>query len=35
MRVLFVNYEFPPVGDGAAYASSALAREFAAREIDR
>jgi glycogen(starch) synthase len=30
MRLLFVNYEFPPVGGGAAYASFAIAREFAA-----
>jgi glycosyltransferase involved in cell wall biosynthesis len=29
MRLLFVNYEFPPVGGGAAYASLALARELA------
>jgi glycogen synthase len=28
MRLLFVNYEFPPVGGGAAYASLAMAREF-------
>jgi glycosyltransferase involved in cell wall biosynthesis len=30
MRLLFVNYEFPPVGGGAAYASFEIAREFAA-----
>lgn len=30
LRLLFVNYEFPPVGGGAAYASFAIAREFAA-----
>jgi len=36
MRLLFVNYEFPPVGGGAAYASLALAREFVrlGHEID-
>ena len=28
MRLLFVNYEFPPIGGGAAYASLAIAREF-------
>jgi glycosyltransferase involved in cell wall biosynthesis len=28
MRLLFINYEFPPVGGGAAYASLALAREL-------
>jgi glycosyltransferase involved in cell wall biosynthesis len=28
MRLLFVNYEFPPVGGGAAYASLATAREL-------
>ena len=28
MRLLFVNYEFPPIGGGAAYASFAIAREF-------
>ncbi|HEY2418648.1 MAG TPA: glycosyltransferase family 4 protein [Steroidobacteraceae bacterium] len=28
MRLLFLNYEFPPVGGGAAHASLALAREF-------
>ncbi|HEY6455942.1 MAG TPA: glycosyltransferase family 4 protein [Steroidobacteraceae bacterium] len=28
MRLLFVNYEFPPLGGGAAYASLAMAREF-------
>jgi len=30
MRLLFVNYEFPPVGGGAAHASLATARELAA-----
>jgi glycosyltransferase involved in cell wall biosynthesis len=30
MRLLFVNYEFPPVGGGAAYASLASARELVA-----
>jgi hypothetical protein len=35
MRLLFVNYEIPPVGGGAAYASFTLAREFAVPEIDR
>lgn len=30
MRLLFINYEFPPVGGGAAYASLAAARELAA-----
>jgi glycosyltransferase involved in cell wall biosynthesis len=30
MRLLLVNYEFPPVGGGAAYASFEIAREFAA-----
>jgi glycosyltransferase involved in cell wall biosynthesis len=30
MRLLFVNYEFPPVGGGAAYASFATARELVA-----
>jgi glycosyltransferase involved in cell wall biosynthesis len=30
MRLLFVNYEFPPVGGGAAYASLATARELQA-----
>jgi glycosyltransferase involved in cell wall biosynthesis len=30
MRLLFVNYEFPPVGGGAAYASMATARELVA-----
>ncbi|HEV3181984.1 MAG TPA: glycosyltransferase family 4 protein [Steroidobacteraceae bacterium] len=29
MRLLFLNYEFPPVGGGAAYASFAMARELA------
>jgi glycosyltransferase involved in cell wall biosynthesis len=28
MRLLFVNYEFPPFGGGAAYASIATAREL-------
>jgi glycogen synthase len=28
MRLLFVNYEFPPIGGGGAYASLAIAREF-------
>jgi len=28
MRSMFVNFEFPPVGGGAAYASLATAREF-------
>ncbi|HEY6451729.1 MAG TPA: glycosyltransferase family 4 protein [Steroidobacteraceae bacterium] len=28
MRLLFVNYEFPPIGGGGAYASLATAREF-------
>jgi glycogen(starch) synthase len=28
MRLLFVNYEFPPVGGGAAYASIATARQL-------
>lgn len=28
MRLLFVNYEFPPFGGGAAYASLATAREL-------
>jgi glycogen(starch) synthase len=28
MHLLFVNYEFPPIGGGAAYASLAIAREF-------
>ena len=28
MRLLFLNYEFPPVGGGAAYASLAMAREL-------
>ncbi len=28
MRVLFVNYEFPPVGGGASFASMAMAREL-------
>lgn len=28
MRLLFLNYEFPPVGGGAAYASFAMAREL-------
>lgn len=28
MRLLFVNYEFPPVGGGASFASVALAREL-------
>jgi glycogen synthase len=30
MRLLFINYEFPPVGGGAAYASQATARELVA-----
>ena len=30
MRLLFINYEFPPVGGGAAYASLATARELVA-----
>lgn len=30
MRLLFINYEFPPVGGGAAYASLAMARELLA-----
>ncbi|MDP9082573.1 MAG: glycosyltransferase family 4 protein [Pseudomonadota bacterium] len=30
MRLLFLNYEFPPVGGGAGYASLATAREFVA-----
>lgn len=30
MRLLFVNYEFPPIGGGAAYASLATARELVA-----
>ncbi|HEX3457070.1 MAG TPA: glycosyltransferase family 4 protein [Candidatus Baltobacteraceae bacterium] len=30
MRLAFVNYEFPPDGGGAGYASLALAREFVA-----
>ncbi len=30
MRLAFVNYEFPPDGGGASYASLALAREFVA-----
>ena len=30
MKVLFVNYEFPPVGGGAARASLATARELVA-----
>src|SRR5579863_7054144 len=36
MRLLFVNYEFPPVGGGAAYASLATARELVAlgHEVD-
>ena len=29
IRLLFLNYEFPPVGGGAAYASLATARELA------
>src|SRR5665213_2727437 len=28
MRLLFINYEFPPVGGGAAYASLTLAHEL-------
>ncbi len=28
MRLLFINYEFPPLGGGAAYASLAAAREL-------
>lgn len=28
MRLLFVNYEFPPVGGGASFASVAMAREL-------
>jgi glycosyltransferase involved in cell wall biosynthesis len=28
MRLLFINYEFPPVGGGAAHASLALGREL-------
>ena len=28
MHLMFVNYEFPPVGGGAAYALLATAREF-------
>ncbi len=28
MHLMFVNYEFPPVGGGAAYASLATARAF-------
>lgn len=28
MRILFLNYEFPPIGGGAAYASFATAREL-------
>jgi glycosyltransferase involved in cell wall biosynthesis len=36
MRLLFMNYEFPPVGGGAAYASRATARELVAlgHEVD-
>ena len=30
MQLLFANYEFPPVGGGAAYASQATARELVA-----
>jgi glycosyltransferase involved in cell wall biosynthesis len=30
MRLLFVNYEFPPIGGGAGYASLATARELVA-----
>ena len=30
MNILFLNYEFPPLGGGAANATLALAREFAA-----
>ena len=30
MRLLFINYEFPPLGGGAAYASLATARELVA-----
>jgi glycogen synthase len=29
MRLLFLNYEFPPVGGGAGYASFVMARELA------
>jgi glycosyltransferase involved in cell wall biosynthesis len=30
MRILLVNYEYPPLGGGAGQATAALAREFAA-----
>ena len=33
-RLLFVNYEFPPVGGGAAYASLATARELVAMGVN-
>lgn len=32
MRVLFCNYEFPPIGGGGANANAYLFREFAGRE---
>ena len=29
MKVLFFNYEYPPLGGGAAYASSNILKEYA------
>jgi glycosyltransferase involved in cell wall biosynthesis len=34
MRILLINYEFPPLGGGAGKATSHLAREFALRGHD-
>jgi len=34
MKILLVNYEYPPLGGGAANATQALAREFAAAGHD-
>ena len=30
MRLLFINYEFPPLGGGAGQANARIAREMAA-----
>ena len=32
LRVLMLNYEFPPVGGGGANATQYILRQFAARE---
>ena len=34
LRLLLINYEYPPLGGGAATATACLAREFRSLDVD-